>query len=282
MNEESGGGCFDERARNGGARAGGDGGQKRGEPNPTTALTPAVVSKVVYKNVSAVVLEDVYEPAEDTFLLADCAADAAFLFLPAEISKGADFTDFSKDRDFTVYGTVYGLEIGCGSGFVSEFVQEKAPFVHMTGVDINPNAVMCSRQNGVRACQSDMFEIFELSENEKNLLSDSPAVPAMPPGGFDLILFNPPYLPTAEDEKVPGNLNYAFDGGVLGRDSIDRFLAEAGNYLADSGFFLLLISSLTGLDEVMDEMRKNGFSAEICGRTKVSFEELFVLKGKPL
>ena len=250
---------------------------------------PAVVSKVTYEGVSADVLEDVYEPAEDTFLLADCAADAARLLFPPGIPA---------DSAFSGSGDIFvrGLEIGCGSGFVSQFIQSKAPPVHMVGIDINPNAVLCSRRNGVCAYQSDMFEIFE--RNRRVQSSDSPPdklpdklpdelpdelpdnLPAMPANGFDLILFNPPYLPTAEDERVPGYLNYAFDGGVFGRDSIDRFLEEVGDYLSDRGFFLLLISSLTGLDEVIGAMKMNGFSAEVLGRAKVSFEELFVLKGK--
>jgi len=242
---------------------------------------PAVVSKITYKEVRADVLEDVYEPAEDTFLLADCAVDAASLLFPLEVAENPENEDsgFSKSGDFFVRG----LEIGCGSGFVSLFLHSKVPSVHMIGVDINPNAVLCSRQNGVCAYPSDMFEIFEQNRRIQSFASSLPDhLPTVPVGGFDLILFNPPYLPTAADERVPGYLNYAFDGGIFGRDSIDRFLEEVGDYLSDFGFFLLLISSLTGLNEVTAEMQKNGFSAEVVGRTKVSFEELFVLKGKRL
>ena len=263
-NDQRGDQCSDQR------------GDQRGDQDP------AIVSKITYKGIRADVLEDVYEPAEDTFLLADCAVDAVSLLFPPEFSKSGVFF-------------VRGLEIGCGSGFVSQFIQSKAPPVHMVGVDINPNAVLCSRRNGVRAYYSDMFDIFERNQSVPSSASSLPDdsslppvpplpddLPALPAEGFDFILFNPPYLPTAADERVAGYLNYAFDGGIFGRDSIDRFLGEVGDYLSDAGFFLLLISSLTGLPEVTDEMRKNGFSAEVLGRTKVSFEELFVLKGKRL
>lgn len=237
---------------------------------------PAVVSKITYKDVHADVLEDVYEPAEDTFLLADCAVDAAPQLFSADERSASEL---SEEDGFPFSG----LEVGCGSGFVSKFVQTKKPIIRMIGVDINPNAVLCSRQNGVRAYRSDMFEIFKQNRHVHSYDEPLPInSPAMPPKGFDLILFNPPYLPTAEDEKVPGYLNYAFDGGISGRDSINRFLDEVGDYLADTGFFLLLISSLTGTDEVAAEMQKHDFSTEIIGRKKISFEELTVLKGKPL
>lgn len=230
--------------------------------------SPVIISKVEYKGTKAVVLEDVYEPAEDTFLLADCAV--------SEFSKYEKSAGLNDDGFFV-------FEVGCGSGFVSAFLQNHFSNLHLTAVDINPNAVKCAKMNGVRAFESDMFEIFEKPRHLRSI--DTPVEdvsPAKPPLGFDLILFNPPYLPTSDDEKVSGMLNYAFDGGVTGRDSIDRFLNEAGTYLKKDGFFLLLISSITGLEEVSEEMKKNGFSAETVGTAKVSFEELIVLKGKRL
>ena len=243
-----------------------------------SAIRPKIVSKVSYKGVSVVVLEEVYEPAEDTFLLADCAV-AVLSELSAAINADSNAASDSasnlvSNSASSVDFSLCSLEIGAGSGFVSAFIMHNFPNLNAMAVDINPNAVLCSQINGVRVFESDMFQIF-----------DSAADFRTPPDGFDFLVFNPPYLPTAEDEKIDGMLNYAFDGGVSGRDSIDRFLAEAGGYLAPDGVFLLLISSITGVDEVVDEMEKNGFSAEIVGRTKCSFEELIVLKGvrgKPL
>ncbi|MDV0446004.1 Release factor glutamine methyltransferase [Methanimicrococcus sp. At1] len=237
---------------------------------------PVVVTKIEYKGTKVSVLEDVYEPAEDTFLMADCAVK--------------EFSDYEKNsgnarhaEQFELDDPFSALEVGCGSGFVSAFLLNHFSDLDLIAVDINPNAVKCAQMNGVRAFESDMFDIFEKSRHLRSI--DTPiedVSPSKPPLGFDLILFNPPYLPTSEDEKVSGMLNYAFDGGVTGRDSIDRFLKEVGDYLKSDGFFLLLISSITGLDETVTEMKKNGFSAEVVGTKKCSFEELIVLKGKRL
>ena len=203
-----------------------------------------IVSKISYKGTDVVVFEDVYEPAEDSFLLADCTV--SFLL------------EKFQDKTFNT------LEVGCGSGFVSAFVQSRFPRVSLIAVDINPNAVACACENGVHAVLSNMFEQI------KNFGL---------PGGYDVILFNPPYLPTSENEKVTGWLNYAFDGGVSGRELIDRFLESVSDYLSEDGVFLLLISSLTGLEEVLLKMEICGFEGAVIGRTKCSFEELMVLRG---
>lgn len=236
---------------------------------------PVIVTKVTYKGTAVSVLEDVYEPAEDTFLLADSAVSE---FSKYEAACMENYT-FPESDD----GRFHVLEMGCGSGFVSLFLADRFSDLDLLAADINPNAVLCAQMNGVRAFESDLFELFEKPRQARSTDTAIPEIsPAKPPLGFDLILFNPPYLPTSEDEKVGGMLNYAFDGGLSGRDSINRFLSEVDKYLKSEGFFLLLISSLTGLADVKNEMQKNGFSAEIVGTAKCSFEELMVLKGKRL
>nr|WP_248698116.1 HemK2/MTQ2 family protein methyltransferase [Methanosarcina acetivorans] len=94
------------------------------------------------------------------------------------------------------------------------------------------------------------------------------------------MLFNPPYLPTSEEEKVPGWLNYAFDGGASGRETLDRFLDEVRNYLKPGGKILVLISSITGPEAVKERMERLGFEVDVVRRKKVSFEELMVVRGK--
>ena len=97
---------------------------------------------------------------------------------------------------------------------------------------------------------------------------------------FDMIIFNPPYLPTSDDEKVPGWLNYAFDGGRDGRITVEHFLDEVCGYLAPDGVILLLVSSLTGIEDMSSSMDVMGFDVDIVGREKCSFEKLVVIMGK--
>ena len=99
------------------------------------------------------------------------------------------------------------LEIGVGTGLIS-IACAKRGAKRVVGVDINPYAVKLAKENAklnnvnITFFESDLFENVE--------------------GEFDVILFNPPYLPTSEDDKIDSYLNYAFDGGENGREILDR------------------------------------------------------------
>jgi release factor glutamine methyltransferase len=181
----------------------------------------------------------VYEPAEDSFLLADAALK--------EAKPGMRI-----------------LEIGAGSGFVSAVLLANLKDICLIATEINPHAAHCAKANTVEIIRTDLFKGLKPRRQESL---------------FDLILFNPPYLPTSKEEKVPGWLNYAFDGGTSGRETLDRFLNEVRNYLNPGGEILVLISSITGLDIVKEKMEKLGFKAEVVAKKKVSFEELMVIRG---
>lgn len=182
----------------------------------------------------------VYEPAEDSFLLADAALK--------EAKPG-----------------MHILEIGTGSGFVSAVLLANLKEIRLVATEINPHAARCAKTNAVEVIRTNLF---------KGLTTRCPET------RFDLILFNPPYLPTSEEEKVPGWLNYAFDGGTSGRETLNRFLDEVRDYLKPGGEILVLISSITGLDAVKEKMEKIGFAVNVVARKKVSFEELMVVRGR--
>ena len=192
--------------------------------------------EIKYKGACIQLADEVYDPAEDSYLLADAAINCA-------------------QTDMRV------LEIGTGTGFVSSVLLANVN-LDLTATDINPHAAKCAKSNGIDVMRTNMF----------NGLKAEPC--------FDMIIFNPPYLPTSDDEKVPGWLNYAFDGGSDGRAAVERFLDNVCEYLVSDGIILLLISSLTGIEYVSSRMDALGFDVEIVGREKCSFEELVVLMGK--
>lgn len=149
------------------------------------------------------------------------------------------------------------LEMGCGRGVISKRL---APLARsLLATDINPSAVRLLRRAGIDTVQADLFCGIRSK--------------------FDLVLFNPPYLPTGEDEVLKGWLNFAFDGGKNGRDTINRFLEMVGDHLeAERGRALLLISSLSGSWQVIEKAREEGLSVEVVAREKHFFEELLVLR----
>ena len=188
---------------------------------------------ISYHNKTIRLIDHVYEPKEDSFLLVDA--------LQAHMSKG--------DRI---------LEVGCGSGIVSMFAVDNASLVIAT--DLNPYAVRCAKLNGITAIVGDLFAGIR--------------------GSFDLIVFNPPYLPTSEGDYLGGWDDLMLDGGPDGRRTIKRFLDGIGEHLAPGGCILLLISSLTGIKEVCDLMRHECLYVEQVAESKFFFEKLIVLKGQ--
>lgn len=158
------------------------------------------------------------------------------------------------------------LEIGTGTGLISIYTAQRTKRVVAT--DINEHAVKCALKNtitnktyNIELRQGDLFEPVE---GEK----------------FDLILFNTPYLPTSEDEKLDEELNAAFDGGLEGRDTIDRFIDEVKEYLNEEGRVQLVQSSLADNEKTLSKLEELGFDAEITASEKWFFEEIVVITAK--
>lgn len=151
------------------------------------------------------------------------------------------------------------LEVGTGSGLIS---CELAKVAGIMATDINPHAALCARKVGVEVVRTDLFTGIR--------------------GPFDLVLFNPPYLPTQPEERMDDWLECALDGGENGRAVIERFARNIGDVLAPDGRILLLISALTGLSEVQALFAGQGFSAGIEMQQDVEDEVLYVLKILPM
>lgn len=147
------------------------------------------------------------------------------------------------------------LEVGTGSGIVSFFAKDLTDTV---ATDISPLACANARLNGVEVVRTDLFSGIC--------------------GQFDVVIFNPPYLPTAEDERLDSWLNRAFDGGPDGRDVIRQFLAGVKRILPVGGRVLTVFSSLTDIEAVARLYKEYDFSVETVAREKVPFEVLVVLK----
>jgi release factor glutamine methyltransferase len=147
------------------------------------------------------------------------------------------------------------LEIGTGSGYIAAALKEVAEII---ATDVNPHAVYAAKQRGVKAVRMDLACGLR--------------------GPFDLVIFNPPYLPTLDDEKIDDWLEFALDGGMDGRDVIERFAREMGRVLAPKGRMLLLISSLTGIEITIDIFESDGYRVEIVARRQVFEEELVVIR----
>jgi len=93
-------------------------------------------------------------------------------------------------------------------------------------------------------------------------------------GRFDVIIFNPPYLPKDEDED--DEIRVITTGGEKGYEIIERFIKESKNHLDKDGIILIVFSTLTG--DVESLIKKYGYKSELLEEKSLFFEKLKALK----
>ncbi|WP_336325214.1 HemK2/MTQ2 family protein methyltransferase [Halovenus sp. HT40] len=178
-------------------------------------------------------IETVYQPAEDSKLLADAVVEAV-------------------DPDQRA------LDVGTGSGYIATRLRNEAD-ADAVGVDLNPEACEQAFEADVPVVRGNMFSPF---------CDDA----------FDVVVCNPPYLPTPPEQEWDDWMERALSGGEDGRAMVNPFLDGVGRVLAEGGAAYLLISTLTGPEEVRAYGRERGLDSEIVSEESHPFEKLLVVR----
>lgn len=142
------------------------------------------------------------------------------------------------------------LDMGTGSGIQAETAKKKT--TEVIAVDINPEAVDLVKKKGIKSFVSDLFSNVQ----EK----------------FDLIIFNPPYLPEDEAEDIESQK--ITTGGKKGFEIIERFLKDAKNHLEPNGKILIVCSSLTG--DIESFFKKYNYEYKLLEKIHIFFEDIKV------
>jgi len=79
---------------------------------------------------------------------------------------------------------------------------------------------------------------------------------------FDVILTNPPYVPTPPGAEARLG-SPAWEGGPRGRDLLDRICADAGAHLRPGGEVLIVQSALADLERTLELLGDSGLTAAI-------------------
>ncbi len=157
--------------------------------------------------------------------------------------------DFAGDRDV--------LDIGTGSGALA-IAAAKAGAASVTAVDLSLRAVIATWLNShlhrapVSVLRGDLFA---------------------PVAGrsFDLIVANPPYVPSESSELPRHRIARSWDAGPDGRALLDRICAGVPDVLAPGGDVLLVHSEVCGTQATLDALITAGLKARVLAQANVPF-----------
>lgn len=143
-------------------------------------------------------------------------------------------------------------EVCTGSGCVAVSIAYERPEARVWTSDVSEQAVAAARRNALYAGVADRVQV-----THGDLFA--PYAHELP-GSLDLVVANPPYIPSADIPGLPAEVigfepHLALDGGPDGLDVARRIAAEAASLLGSGGVLAL----------ELDETRAAAFASEIEG-----------------
>jgi release factor glutamine methyltransferase len=145
------------------------------------------------------------------------------------------------------------LDMGSGSGIQGRIALD-AGAKSVVCVEQDSESVSHLRKEGFNVVKSDLFEKVS--------------------GRFDLIVFNPPYLPS--DSREDRESSKVTSGGFKGDEVLIRFLRKVRDYLSGDGKALIVVSSLTPREKIEEILLSEGLEWEVVVWKKVFMEKLEV------
>lgn len=150
------------------------------------------------------------------------------------------------------------LEVGCGTGCISlSLVWERRGHVTCTATDIEPRAIdLATKNRDALGLTAD-----EVAFSLTNLVS---SIPREEWGTFDVLVSNPPYIPTDVMRSLPHEVkdfepDLALEGGADGLDIFRRLLNAAPYMLRAGGLFACELYE-GALDAAAELCRQAGLS----------------------
>jgi ribosomal protein L3 glutamine methyltransferase len=120
------------------------------------------------------------------------------------------------------------LDLCTGSGALAVMAAVAFPNAHIDAVDISPEALQVAKKN---------VEIYGLEDRIK--LQHSNMFASVPNAAYDVIISNPPYVPSDVVAELPAEFKHepklAFDAGKDGFKFISEIMKRAPGLLSDKG-----------------------------------------------
>lgn len=203
------------------------------------------------------------------YILLDSSYDKTFHFNDLEIDINSKVYDPSEDSFLLLEFLKFIpkqkiLEIGTGCGLIS--LESCRCGANVICTDLNPFAVKLTQRNikknknllsgNIEVREGDLFSVIKSGEL------------------FDVIIFNPPYLPTTKKEKIDKWLDLATDGGKDGLFVIKRFVKDVKKYLNSKGQTYFIFSSLSDRVKLEKYLKEESLSYEVVFSRRFNDESL--------
>jgi release factor glutamine methyltransferase len=164
------------------------------------------------------------------------------------------------------------LDVGTGSGAIAVALAHDQPELQVTALDRSEEALEVARSNARR---NGVLEHVDCLAGDLN---------SLPPGPFDMIVSNPPYIPSRDWERLMPEVRdheprLALDGGDDGLEAYRRIAVQALKILSPGGWLLVevgigqaaVVSALfkaAGLTDVAQRDDYAGIPRVVMGQNK--------------
>jgi release factor glutamine methyltransferase len=157
----------------------------------------------------------------------------------------------NKNKDLKI------LDIGSGSGIQAQTCLDLG-FTDVLTADIDSEAVKLLKNKNFKSIKTNLFS------NIKDK--------------FDIIIFNPPYLP--EDIQEPKDSRIATTAGKKGYEIILKFLEQAKQHINKNSIIFIVMSSLSNPKELRFQLKKSNLNYQIkqLSSKPLFFETLYIWK----
>jgi len=192
--------------------------------------------------------QEVYEPAEDSYLLLDALEQELALLPQPQIV----------------------VEIGCGSGIISSAICSCFPFATVIATDLNPSACEATL---VTAKNNKNVNLEVVKTDFLTCLSDQIK------GKVDILVCNPPYVATDTSELGSQGIAASWAGGNLGLHLTRRIVEKLHEILSSDGVSYLVLEQCNKPDQFVEEVKqKYKMNCEYVIRRRAGREFLSVIK----
>lgn len=140
------------------------------------------------------------------------------------------------------------VDVCTGSGCLAILLAHQFPAARIDAIELSPDALAVAKFNVAMHRQTARIKLFH-----------SDVFDAVPRAKYDVILSNPPYVPTRELRGLPAEFRnepaMALDGGRDGLDIIRKLLRQARDRLQPHGIVVLEVGGLrAAMDRAFPEL----------------------------